>query len=174
MKRIIRALILLAAGFAPALAPAQAPADSNSPWGGGCAIYEPRPDGTACIPSAAVVCTCKLSAHASAVLPAVSLDLKTGNMAAGVDVVPLGLCYGLTYKPTLWYASGADLCVQAKLASSSPNQLGFALMLNLADYLSAGIGTLATQEHGTAADGTPTTSLVWHGMFYLSPRLPIQ
>jgi hypothetical protein len=146
--------LLLFASLAAFLGAGLAHADVNSPLAGRVVAYEA--DGK----------TPRLSAHGSAVLPTLAVDLKTGTMAAGVDVVPLGLCYGLTYKPTAWYASGADVCVQARIAESpEPNQLGFALMLNLADYLSAGVGALGTQSSGR---------LVWHGMFYLSPRLPIQ
>ncbi len=161
MRTLFSILILaLAITSTPA-----AKADANNPWGGGCVSYEPNVDGSICVPSAAHVCTCKLNAHGSAVLPSLVIDLKTGQMAAGIDVVPAGFCYGMTYKPTQWYASGADICVQTRLASSLPNQVGFALMLNAADYASFGFGTMGTQVKG---------SLVWHGMVYFSPRLPIQ
>jgi hypothetical protein len=140
-------------------------ADSNNPSSGGCAIYQPNLDGTACVPSATVACTCKLSFQASAITPLVVADLKTGDVSVGVQ--SLGACYGATYAPTKWYASGLDYCFAAKFSQDSPNTLSpLTFMVHLADYGSFGAGPTWTARSG-GNDG------YWRWMFYMSGRFSI-
>ena len=158
-------LLTVASAFAIAvLFPMCARADSNNPSSGGCAVYEPNSDGTACEPLAKA-CTCKVSFQASAITPLVVADLKTGDVSVGVQ--SLGACYGATYAPTKWYASGLDYCFAAKFAQDSPNTLSpLTFMVHLADYGSFGAGPTWTARSGSN-DG------YWRWMFYMSGRFSI-
>jgi hypothetical protein len=109
--------------------------------------------------------TCKLGEHFAAIVPVVALDLKTGQAVAGVEAKALGICHGLTWQPTKWYASGLDVCANFQLGQATPNTYGVSLLAFVADYGSIGVGTIGTQ----GPDG-----IVWHGMLYLAPRMPIQ
>jgi hypothetical protein len=140
--------------FVPTLAPVKAHASPNDPALGGCVVREA--DGQ----------TCKLSAHSSVVMPVVAMNLVTGNLAGGLDVVPMGACYGLTYKPGQWYASGVDYCFSARFRQDAPNQISpFALMLNVADYGAAGVGVTGTQD---------PAGMIWQWSMYFAPRIPLQ
>lgn len=129
-------------------------ADANNPLTGACLAKDS--DGV----------TCTASVHASAVAPAAALNLATGKLAAGTEATALGPCYGVTYKPTSTWASGADLCVLLSVGQAQPNKLGAALMLHLTPLLSAGIGVIGTE----AANG----GLQPQWSVYLAPRLPVQ
>lgn len=121
---------------------------------GGCITYEA--DGV----------TCRLSAGASAILPAVAWNLSTGALSGGVEAVALGACYGLTYRPSRWYASGASYCFSTRLGTSEPNQImPGALMLHVADYGAVGFGVRGTQQ---AVGG-----LRWEWWAFFAPRIPI-
>lgn len=157
---LMLAIALGTLSFAP---PAQA--DANSPSSGGCAIYQPNLDGTACVPTATVPCTCKLSFQASAITPIIVSNLKTGDIAFGVQ--GLGACYGFTYAPTKWYASGVDYCFSAKISQDSRNSISpLTFMIHMADYGSFGAGATKWASSGNDPG-------YWQWMFYAAPRLPI-
>ena len=158
---VLGLLLLLAAGYAHS--------SPNDPATGGCAAYEQNADGTDCKPSLpgvvlVVACVCKVSFQASVIYPVVAFNLKTGDIVSSTS--SLGACYGLTYKPTLWYASGIDYCFSYKVANAgSPNSLSPAtLALHLADY-----GSIALGPTGEQVDG----ALRWQWWLYFSPRIPI-
>jgi hypothetical protein len=145
-------LALLAACVFSLACPRQARADSNSPTGGGCAAYEL--DGK----------TCKLSFQPAAIIPIFAFNLQTGSVQGGVS--SLGACYGFTYKPTQWYASGIDYCLTARFGSATPDSISpLTLMAHIADYGSFGGGPVGEQT---------TSGMAWQWWLFFAPRLPIQ
>lgn len=105
MKKI---LLIVAAFFAVICCsePKEAKASTNNPTLGGCIVK--RPVGNALDPNAF---ECMLSAHPSVVQPLAAIDLKTGDLRYGLEAVSPGVCYGVTYAPNRWYASGGDFCL---------------------------------------------------------------
>jgi hypothetical protein len=155
-------MIAIALGTLAISFPARA--DANNPFSGGCAAYEQNLDGSVCNP-VAKTCTCKLSFQASAITPIITTNLKTGDIAFGVQ--GLGACYGFTYAPTKWYASGADYCFSAKISQDTRNTITpFTLMVHVADYGTFGAGATKTAPSGSDPG-------YWQWMFYAAPRLPI-
>jgi hypothetical protein len=134
------------------LLPTTARADANDPATGGCLTS--NDDGT-----------CKASFQLSVALPVAVVDLKTGGFQGGANALTLGPCYGVTYQPDRWYASGVDLCASASVGTSTPNVYRGALMLHFAKLGSAGIGTQGQQFDGR---------LVWHALLLFAPRVPVQ
>jgi hypothetical protein len=146
--------IRLLAFFFCAFGVSVARADADHPTTGTCLQHDSAdPD------------TCVVSSHVSVVVPIVAVNLATGKMAGGVDAVGLGPCYGLTWRPAQWYASGLDLCGTARFSQSAPNQLTGSLMLHVTPVLGFGAGVSATES----PDG-----LVYQWSVFLAPRLPIQ
>ena len=143
---------LLIACVLATVCPRTARADANSPAGGGCAAYEL--DGK----------TCKLSFQPAAIIPIFAFNLQTGSVQGGVS--SLGACYGFTYKPSQWYASGLDYCLTARFGSATPNSISpMTLMAHVADYGSFGGGPVGEQG---------PSGMVWQWWLYFAPRLPIQ
>lgn len=142
-----RALVILVA-LACVLQVEKAWADANDPLLGHCLLHEK--DGK----------TCALSEHFSAIVPMFAIDLRHGDLVAGLDA-GLGICRGLTFGPTSWWASGLDLCASFRDSHDEPYRYAFSLLGFLADYGAAGAGLVNT-------GGT------WSFFAYFAPRLPVQ
>lgn len=84
--------------------------------------------------------TCHLSLQPDVVKPMVSLNLKTGKTALGLDVAAVGVCEGVTYQPAQWYASGFDLCLNLTGSQSMPTVLFPSGSFHFASYGSLGAG----------------------------------
>ena len=67
--------------------------------------------------------TCKLVVQPDIIKPVLDLNLKTGKVSGGIDVAALGACWGATYQPAAWYASGFDLCFNLVGSQTSPTVL---------------------------------------------------
>lgn len=100
----------------------------------------------------------------SAATAAFALNLRTGEMTGGPAAVPLGVCYGITYRPA--WGLGADGCLNVVLATESRNSFMPSLTLHLEDYVSVGLGALGRKRAN--GDG-----LYWQAVLLVGGRLPI-
>lgn len=104
--------------------------------------------------------SCNVSYHLSAVVPSVALRLSDGKVLGGVDVLTLGACYGLTWRPAQLYAAGVDGCLLGRASNTVTNQIGGAVNFRLSK-LSAGVA-------GIKGDGLP---MAW--VLFLAPAVPL-
>lgn len=84
--------------------------------------------------------TCRAVVQPDVVKPVLDINLKTGKVAGGLDVQALGACYGLTYQPTAWYASGLDLCLNITGSQTAPTMIYPTGTLHLINYVSVTAG----------------------------------
>ena len=84
--------------------------------------------------------TCRLVVQPDVVKPVLDLNLKTGKVAGGLDIQALGACYGITYQPTAWYASGIDLCFNVTGSQTAPTMIYPTGTLHLINYVSVTAG----------------------------------
>lgn len=106
----------------------------------------------------------KLCHGPSLTLAPLAINLRTGDAYAGVDAVPLGLCYGLSAPKV--YALGVDFCFNAQVSKAAPNRYFPSFMLHFDDYLNAGLGAMGQQRAG--GDG-----LFWQWLVLIGGRLPV-
>jgi hypothetical protein len=110
-------------------------ANPDDPTLGGC--VDQNPDNT-----------CKVSAHPTVLAPLGAVNLKEGKILYGMQAVALGACYGVTYQPGKWYASGASFCLNVAGGSSAPTQLFPSGVLQLVNWGAVGMGSLCTERTG--------------------------
>ena len=91
--------------------------------------------------------TCKLVVQPDVIKPVLDLNLKTGKVSGGIDVAALGACWGATYQPAAWYASGFDLCFNLVGSQTSPTVLYPSGTVHFLNYGMIGAGPYC------AADG---------------------
>ena len=91
--------------------------------------------------------TCKLVVQPDIIKPVLDLNLKTGKVSGGIDVAALGACWGATYQPAAWYASGFDLCFNLVGSQTSPTVLYPSGTVHFLNYGMIGAGPYC------AADG---------------------
>ena len=91
--------------------------------------------------------TCKLVVQPDVIKPVLDLNLKTGKVSGGIDVAALGACWGATYQPAAWYASGFDLCFNLVGSQTSPTVLYPSGAVHFLNYGMIGAGPYC------AADG---------------------
>ena len=104
--------------------------------------------------------TCKLVVQPDLVKPVLDLNLKTGKVAGGIDIQALGACYGATWQPTAWYASGADFCFNLTGSQTAPTLIYPSVTLHLINYVSITGGP-------QCLDGTCQWHLLFGGNFGL-------
>ena len=131
-------------------------------WGGGCAIY--NADG---IPHV-LAPTCRLSVHFSLGLTMTSFDLVTYKARIGSDAIPVGPCYGITYQPKRWYASGLNFCLNVAASQDSPSTVFPSLIVRLLKWGALGAGPLFTSR----TNGESGMSTHW--IFLTGANVPIQ
>jgi hypothetical protein len=84
--------------------------------------------------------TCKLVVQPDVIKPVLDLNLKTGKVAGGIDIASLGACWGATYQPTAWYASGFDLCFNITGSQDKPTLIYPSGTLHFLNYASVTAG----------------------------------
>lgn len=156
--RIFVAVVVVACCSAP---PKVAKGSQNDPTLGGCVVCEVRgPDG---------VCTvCKLSAHPAVVQPLAAIDLKSGKLLYGLQAVTPGLCYGLTYAPSEWYASGVNFCLNAGKTEGG-NVVFPSGIAQLARWGVIGMGGMCSENN--SSDGK---SVICHALLMFGANIPIE
>jgi hypothetical protein len=104
LTKVLFAATILATAVLAAVMERRAHATADDPTIGGCVICAERnPDNTCKV--------CTLSAHPTVIQPLAAIDLKTSKLSYGLEAVSPGICYGVTYGPSKWYASGAAFCL---------------------------------------------------------------
>lgn len=160
MKHI---LLILGALFAVICCsePKEAKASTNNPTLGGCIICaEQNPDGT---------CKeCKLSAHPTVVQPLAAIDLKTKTLLYGVQAVSPGVCYGVTYGPDRWYASGANFCLNVGKTDTG-NVVFPSGVLQFVKWGQAGVGSLCSEGFNPTGN-----ALKCHALLMFGANVPIE
>lgn len=160
MKKFLAFFALFAVVFCCS-EPKVSKASENDPTLGGCVVCEVRgPDG---------VCTvCKLSAHPAIIQPLMAIDLKTSKLLYGLAAVTPGLCYGLTYKPSAWYASGVNFCLNAGKTEGG-NVVFPSGIVQLARWGVVGMGGMCSENNST--DGE---NIICHALLMFGANIPIE
>lgn len=86
--------------------------------------------------------TCALSFNPDLLTALVGINAKTGKAFFGPT--SLGGCYGITYQPEQWYATGFDLCFNWQLSQSSPNVLWPSGAIHVLKYGAVDVGPQCT------------------------------
>jgi hypothetical protein len=121
--------------------PKKAKASSNDPALGGCIVCELyKADGTCDV--------CKVSAHTAIIQPLSAIDLKSGTVYYGLEAVSPGACYGVTYEPTKWYASGGAFCLNVAKTDSG-NVVFPSGILQLVKWGMVGLGDMCSDGFST-------------------------
>lgn len=136
--------------------PAQASEDN--PTLGGCIVQDASdPSGL----------TCKLSAHPQVIQPLAAIDLKEGKLMYGLAAVSPGVCYGVTYGPSKWYASGANFCLN--VAHTDAGNIVFPSgVLQLLKWGSVGLGGMCAEANSAEKD-----KLICHALLLFGANVPI-
>lgn len=158
----MRRLLTFAVIFAAVICcgePKEAKASADDPALGGCIVKDASdPSGL----------TCKLSAHPQVIQPLAAIDLKEGRLMYGIAAVSPGVCYGVTYGPSKWYASGANFCINT--AHTEAGNIVFPSgILQLLKWGSAGIGGMCSD-----ANSADKNKLVCHALLLFGANIPIQ
>jgi hypothetical protein len=156
MFKKLLAGVLIVAALICCSEPKKANASPNDPALGGCIIK--GPDGV----------TCKLSAHPTVIQPLSAIDLKTSTLMYGLQAVSPGVCYGVTYGPSEWYASGASFCLN--VAHTEAGNVVFPSgVLQLVKWAVVGLG-------GMCADGysADNNKLICHAVLMFGANVPIE
>lgn len=140
--------------------PKKAAASSNDPTLGGCVIcLEHNLDNTCKV--------CELSAHPTVIQPLAAIDLKKTSLLYGLEAVSPGVCYGVTYQPGKWYASGAGFCLNT--AKTDAGNIVFPSgIVQLLKWGEVGIGSLCTDANST------NNSLTCHALLLFGANVPIE
>jgi hypothetical protein len=87
-------------------------------------------------------------------------NVSKGSISVAAQAIPLGVCYGVTYQPKKWYATGADFCLNVIGQSTGPNQVFPSGYLHALNWFAVGAGALctATTTTVTAESSTNTPS----------------
>lgn len=134
----------------------KAHASASNPTLGGCIIKD------------ASLGECTLSAHPTVVQPLAAIDLKTKTLMYGVQAVSPGVCYGVTYGPERWYASGANFCINVGKTESG-NIVFPSGILQFVKWGQAGVGSMCSE--GLSDDGK---SLKCHALLMFGANIPIE
>jgi hypothetical protein len=100
--------------------------------------------------------TCKLVVQPDVIKPVLDLNLKTGKVSGGLDIASLGACWGATWQPAAWYASGLDACFNVTGSQTAPTMIYPSGTFHFLNY---GAVTLGPQY----LDGTPQWHLLLSG-----------
>lgn len=129
-----------------------ATASENDPMLGGC--ISKNTDGS-----------CKLSAHPAVLSPLTAIDLKDGKVSYGMQAVALGACYGVTYEPSKWYASGASFCLNTYGGQGVNTTVFPSGVLQLVGWGAVGVG-------GKCVEGSD--GMYCHAILLFGVNVPIQ
>lgn len=110
-------------------------ASPDNPTLGGCVVSNPDN-------------TCRVSAHPTVLAPLGAVNLKEGKILYGMQAVALGACYGVTYQPGKWYASGASFCLNVSGGDSVPTQVFPSGVVQLVNWGAVGLGSLCSERSG--------------------------
>jgi hypothetical protein len=141
--------------------PKPAKGSTNNPTLGGCVSCSEFNADLSCK-------TCALSAHPTVIQPLTAIDLKTSTVLYGLQAVSPGLCYGLTYQPSAWYASGVAVCLNTARTMAG-NTVFPSAVTQLLRWGVAGVGAMCSDNYSTAKD-----RLVCHGLLMFGANLPIE
>lgn len=131
-------------------------------WGGGCIVS--NHDGLLHVRAP----TCRLSVHFSLGLVMTSLDLVTYKAKVGSDAMPVGPCYGITYQPKRWYASGLNVCLSVTAGQDLPSTVFPSVVARFLKWGAFGAGPLFTARTG-GEQGMST-----HWILLSGANVPIQ
>jgi hypothetical protein len=136
--------------------PKKSNASENDPALGGCIVVDPSE------------LTCKLSAHPQVIQPLAAIDLKESRLMYGLTAVSPGLCYGVTYGPSKWYASGINFCLNVAHTDAG-NMVFPSGVLQLVRWASVGIGGMCSESNSVEKD-----KLICHALLLFGANIPIQ
>lgn len=131
-------------------------ADVNNPTLGACIVQ--NSDGL----------TCKLSAHPTIVQPLSAIDLKTSTLMYGLQAVSPGLCYGVTYKPSEWYASGVAFCLNTSHTDAG-NIVFPSGIVQLLKWAEVGVGSMCSDSNSSEKN-----QLICHVLLLFGVNIPIE
>lgn len=111
---------------------------------------------------------CRVSAHPVIVQPLAAIDLKTSALLYGLQAVSPGLCYGLTYRPGSWYASGISFCLNT--AKGEGGRVVFpSTVFRFVRWAQIGIGAMCSELNSPTRD-----QLTCRGLALFGVNLPIE
>jgi hypothetical protein len=140
--------------------PKPAKASTNNPTLGGCVVcLERNPDNTCK--------TCQLSAHPTIIQPLAAIDLKTSTLLYGLQAVSPGVCYGVTYQPGAWYASGASFCLNTAHTEGG-NVVFPSGIVQLLKWGEVGIGGMCSDANSS------DNKLTCHALLLFGANVPIE
>jgi len=142
--------------------PKPAKASTADPTLGGCIVCAERD------PNTGVCKVCKLSAHPTVVQPLTAIDLKTSTLLYGLQAVSPGVCYGVTYQPAEWYASGASFCLNTAHTSDG-NTVFPSGVLQLLKWGQVGMGAMCSDANSAEKD-----KLICHALLLFGANVPIE
>jgi hypothetical protein len=135
--------------------PRPALASANNPTLGGCIIED------------AASKECKLSAHPTVIQPLVAIDLKTSTLLYGLQAVSPGVCYGVTYAPERWFASGANFCLNVGKTDAG-NIVFPSGVLQFVRWGQVGMGGLCSDRFGD------DNKLTCHALLMFGANIPVE
>jgi len=136
--------------------PRPAQASAADPALGGCIIKD------------AASGECKLSAHPTVIAPLAAIDLKTSTLYYGLQAVSPGVCYGVTYGPERWFASGANFCLNVGKTEGG-NIVFPSGVLQFVRWGQVGLGGLCSD-----AFGGDDKKLTCHALLMFGANVPIE
>ncbi len=133
----------------------------NDPRLGACLSCESWNDNGTCA-------ACRVSVHPTVIQPLAAIDLKTSTLLYGLQAVSPGLCYGLTYRPGSWYASGISFCLNT--AKGEGGKVVFPSgIVRFVRWAQIGIGAMCSELNSPNQD-----RLSCRGLALLGFGLPIE
>lgn len=170
----IRKLPLLALLFIAWFWPAAARASSDDPVLGGCILWEKvQPPMCKMNEPGHPGCICMLSAHPTVIEPLSAIDLKEWTLSYGLAAIHPGVCYGVTYGPSKWYASGANFCLNLAHLDSIGNVVFPSGILQFVKWAEAGVGALCADQLSIPDPGAPK-KLKCHAMLLFGVNIPVE
>lgn len=141
--------------------PKKAQGSTNDPSLGGCIVKE-----NLASYSDPAAFKCKLSAQPTVVLPLSAVDLKTSTLFYGLQAINPGICYGVTYAPTEWYASGGAFCLNVGRAETG-NIVFPSGIAQLARWGVLGVGSMCSEGFSASK------KLTCHALLLFGVNVPI-
>lgn len=92
--------------------------------------------------------SCMVSAHPTVLAPLGAINLKEGKILYGMQAVALGGCYGITYQPGKWYASGGSFCLNVSGGEEVKTLLFPSAVLQVVNWGAIGMGSLCSEQSG--------------------------
>jgi hypothetical protein len=142
--------------------PKPAKASVADPTLGGCIVCTERD------PNTGVCKVCKLSAHPTVIQPLAAIDLKESTLLYGVQAVSPGVCYGVTYQPGEWYASGANFCLNTAHTDAG-NVVFPSGVLHFVKWGVVGLGGMCSD-----ANSAEKNKLTCHALLLFGANVPIE